>query len=105
MFAFRCGTNIVKAIVVAAPGLGFTLTPAALAGVEVPVHLWVGEKDDKVPYATNAKYVADALGSSVEIHSVPKRATCRSWLLVDRRKFPKSVPTRKGSTGQPSMRR
>lgn len=61
----------VKAIVVAAPGLGFTLTPAALSGVKVPVQLWVGEKDDKVPYATNAKHVADALGSTVEFHSVP----------------------------------
>jgi predicted dienelactone hydrolase len=61
----------VKAIVVAAPGLGFTLTPAALAAVKVSVQLWSGEKDDKVPFATNGKYVADALGAKVEVHSVP----------------------------------
>jgi predicted dienelactone hydrolase len=61
----------VKAIVVAAPGLGFTLTPAALSRVKVPVQLWSGEKDDKVPYATNGKFVVEALGSKVEFHSVP----------------------------------
>ena len=61
----------VKAIVVAAPGLGFTLTPAAMAGVTVPVQLWSGEKDQHVPYATNAKFVIDALGTRVEFHSVP----------------------------------
>lgn len=62
---------VVKAIVVAAPGLGFTLTPAAMAGVKVPVQLWSGEKDDKVPYVTNAKFVVEALGTKVEFHSVP----------------------------------
>ena len=61
----------IKAIVVAAPGLGFTLTPAAMAGVKVPVQLWSGEKDDKVPYVTNAKFVVEALGTKVEFHSVP----------------------------------
>jgi len=61
----------VKAIVVAAPGLGFTLTPAAMAGVKVPVQVWIGEKDDKVPYATNARLVVEALGAKAEFHSVP----------------------------------
>lgn len=61
----------VKAIVVAAPGLGFTLTPAAMAGVKVPVQVWTGEKDDKVPYVTNARFVIEALGTKVESHSVP----------------------------------
>lgn len=61
----------VKAIVVAAPGLGFTLTPAAMAGVKVPVQLWSGEKDDKVPHVTNAKFVIEALGAKVEFHMVP----------------------------------
>jgi predicted dienelactone hydrolase len=61
----------VKAVVVAAPGLGFTLTPAALSGVKVPVQLWSGEKDDKVPYLTNARFIVEALGTKVEFHSVP----------------------------------
>lgn len=64
----------VKAVVVAAPGLGFTMTPAALSGVKVPVQLWAGEKDDAVPFATNAKVILDGLGQKVEFHSVPNAA-------------------------------
>ena len=63
-------TTRLKAAVLAAPGLGFTITPAGLAGVRIPVQLWSGEKDVLVPYATNAKLIRDALGSSVEFHSV-----------------------------------
>lgn len=61
----------IKAVVLAAPGLGFTMTPAALAGVKVPVQLWIGEKDEAVPFATNAKVIMDGLGQSVEFHAVP----------------------------------
>lgn len=61
----------IKAAVVAAPGLGFTMGPAALAAVQVPVQLWSGEKDDKVPFATNARIVAEALGQRVEFHQAP----------------------------------
>lgn len=38
----------IKAAVLAAPGLGFTMKGSALDGVRVPLQLWVGEKDDKV---------------------------------------------------------
>jgi predicted dienelactone hydrolase len=64
----------IKAIVAAGPGLGFTMTPASMAGMKVPMQLWSGEKDDKVPYATNAKVIIEALaqhGRQVEFHSVP----------------------------------
>lgn len=61
----------IKAAVVAAPGLGFTMTPEGLAEVRVPVQLWSGDADDKVPYASNAKPVREALGSRVEFHAVP----------------------------------
>lgn len=60
-----------RAAVLAAPGLGFTMTPAALAGVSIPIQLWTGDKDERVPYATNAKPIRDALGSKVEFHAVP----------------------------------
>jgi predicted dienelactone hydrolase len=60
-----------KAAAVAAPGLGFTLDANTLSGVRVPVQMWSGEQDDKVPYATNAKPVRDGLGERVEFHSVP----------------------------------
>lgn len=61
----------IRAAVVAAPGLGFTMSPARLAAVQVPVQLWIGEKDDKVPYATNAKRVEEGLAARAEVHAVP----------------------------------
>ena len=67
----------IKAAVVAGPGLGFTMTPASMAGVTVPVQVWSGEKDDFVPYASNAKIIVDSLesnGRKAEFHSVPNAA-------------------------------
>lgn len=61
----------IKAAVVTAPGLGFTLDAAGLAGVRVPIQLWSGERDQSVPYATNTGPIRDALGSRVEFHAVP----------------------------------
>jgi len=64
----------VKAVVAAGPGLGFTMPPAAMAGVKVPVQVWSGEKDETVPYATNAKLIIEALGKNgqkVDFHAVP----------------------------------
>ena len=64
-------TPRLRAAVLAAPGLGFTMTPTGLANVQVPVQLWSGEKDEQVPFATNAKLIQQALGPKVEFHSVP----------------------------------
>jgi predicted dienelactone hydrolase len=61
----------IGAAVVAAPGLGFLMDSAAIAGLRVPVQLWSGDADDRVPYATNAKVVREAIGEAVEFHSVP----------------------------------
>jgi predicted dienelactone hydrolase len=60
----------IRAAVVAAPGLGFTMTPDSLSGVRVPVQLWSGDKDASVPYASNTKPIRDALGARAEFHSV-----------------------------------
>jgi predicted dienelactone hydrolase len=60
----------IKAAVVAAPGLGFTMVPNGLDEVQVPIQLWGADNDINVPYATNTKPVRDALGSNVEFHSV-----------------------------------
>jgi len=68
--AFQSDPRI-KAAVIAAPGLAFTFAPNGLENVQVPVQLWSGEIDDKVPYATNTKIVREALGNKVEFHSVP----------------------------------
>jgi len=61
----------IKAAVVAAPGLGFTMVPNGLDNVHVPIQLWGAEDDINVPYDTNTKLVQQALGSMVEFHSVP----------------------------------
>lgn len=60
----------IAAAVVAAPGLGFLFEPAGLAGVDLPVQLWVGSADDTVPLATNAGIVQRLLPSPPEFHSV-----------------------------------
>lgn len=71
----------IKALVLAAPGLGFSFSgPTALSQVDVPVQLWQGEQDDTVPDASNAKVVRDQLGSRVEFHPV-KGAAHLSFLL------------------------
>jgi predicted dienelactone hydrolase len=61
----------IKAAVVAAPGFGFTMARTRPDAVQVPVQLWSADKDDSVPYATNAGLVRAALGSNVEFHAVP----------------------------------
>lgn len=64
----------IRAAVLAAPGLGFTLAPADLSGVSVPVQLWGGTADETVPVATNAAYLAGLLGQKAEMHAVPGAA-------------------------------
>lgn len=61
----------IRAAVLAAPGLGFTFAEGGLSNVSVPVQLWVGEKDDVTPYASNGAIVKGELGAHVEEHSVP----------------------------------
>jgi predicted dienelactone hydrolase len=61
----------IKAAVVAAPGLGFSMPADRLVNVRVPIQLWSGDQDINVPYATNSKPLREALGSRVEFHSVP----------------------------------
>lgn len=60
----------IGAAVVAAPGLGFTLSAAALSNVTAPVQLWSGDADTTVPYETNARPVREGLGARVEFHAV-----------------------------------
>jgi predicted dienelactone hydrolase len=61
----------IKAAVVAAPGLAFSMGPSGFGNVSVPVQLWSAEQDTNVPYATNTRLVREALGPLVEFHSVP----------------------------------
>ncbi len=61
----------VRAIVVAAPGLGFTMDSVAMRGISVPVQLWSGDSDASVPFATNTQPIHAALGQRAELHRVP----------------------------------
>lgn len=60
----------IGAIVIAAPGLGFAFEPAGLAGVQVPVQMWVGSADDIVPYASNGAVVRRLLPQPADFHSI-----------------------------------
>lgn len=61
----------IKAVAIAAPGLGFTFEYGGLKEVHIPVQLWIGDRDDTVPAPTNAAIIQHELGSLVETHVVP----------------------------------
>ena len=61
----------IRAVVLAAPGLGFTFSKGGLANVAVPVQLWTGENDRVTPHASNGAIIQGELGDHVEAHSVP----------------------------------
>ncbi len=61
----------IKAIVVAAPALGFTFNKAGLASVTVPVQLWRADDDHILPAPFYADAVRSALPGAVEFHEVP----------------------------------
>lgn len=60
----------IKAAAVAAPGLGFTMVPNGLVGVQVPIQLWSGDQDNRVPYASNTELIRKLLDTKVEYHSI-----------------------------------
>lgn len=61
----------IKAVAIAAPGLGFTFEGGGFKDVHIPVQLWIGDRDDTVPAPTNAAIIQHELGSLVETHVVP----------------------------------
>lgn len=60
----------IKAVVAAAPALGFTFTREGLAGVTQPVQLWQAGADRILPAPFYAEPVRDALGRTPEFHRV-----------------------------------
>lgn len=60
----------IKAISIAAPGLGFTFEGGGLRNVRIPVQVWVGDRDDTVPAATNASIIEQELDGRAEVHVV-----------------------------------
>lgn len=61
----------IRAIVVAAPALGFTFDRAGLAGITVPVQLWRAGNDKVLPAPFYADAVHAALPPGVAFHDVP----------------------------------
>jgi predicted dienelactone hydrolase len=61
----------IRAAVVAAPGLGFTMGGQALGQVAVPVQLWSADGDVNVPEASNMRTVRAGLGQHADYHAVP----------------------------------
>jgi len=61
----------IKAIVVAAPAIGFTFDRAGLATVRIPVQLWRADDDKILPAPFYADAVREALPAKPEFHAVP----------------------------------
>ncbi|MFJ9451753.1 alpha/beta hydrolase family protein [Herbaspirillum sp. NPDC101397] len=61
----------IKAVVVAAPAIGFTFSPGGLHDVTMPVQLWRAEDDVILPHPSYAEAVRLALPKPPEYHVVP----------------------------------
>lgn len=62
----------IKALVVAAPALGFTFADGGLDALNLPVQLWRAENDHILPAPDYALAVRGALPAAPEFHAVPK---------------------------------
>lgn len=65
------GDARIKAVVVAAPALGFTFDRAGLSKVRLPVQLWRADDDQILPAPHYADAVRAALPARPEFHAVP----------------------------------
>jgi predicted dienelactone hydrolase len=78
----------IRAVVVAAPALGFTFDRAGLRAVRVPVQLWRAGADRILPAPFYADAVRAALPSPPEFHDVPGAghldflAPCAAWVTA-----------------------
>jgi predicted dienelactone hydrolase len=61
----------IKAAVIAAPAVGYTFTPAALAEATVPIQLWQAEDDRITVNRWHSDHVKANLPSPPEVHVVP----------------------------------
>jgi predicted dienelactone hydrolase len=60
----------IAAAVIAAPAIGYSFTPEALAGIKVPIQLWRGDSDELLPHPRHAQHVYDGLPTRPEYHVV-----------------------------------
>jgi len=61
----------ISAAVVAAPALGYSFTPEALAGIKASIQLWRGDSDELLPHPRHAQNVYEGLPTKPEYHVVP----------------------------------
>ena len=61
----------IKAVVIAAPTLGFTFSADALAPIKAPIQLWRAGNDEITPHPRHAEAVYQALATKPEYHVVP----------------------------------
>lgn len=65
------GDKRIKALVVAAPALGFAFDRPGLAGLTMPIQLWRADDDQILPAPDYADAVRSALPKAPEFHAVP----------------------------------
>ncbi len=63
----HAGDPRLGALALAAPGLGFAFGADRLAAIDLPVLIWSGTEDARVPHKTNGGPVAEALGAASEV--------------------------------------
>jgi predicted dienelactone hydrolase len=61
----------IRALVLAAPGMGFTMDGSALNDVQLPVQLWSGQRDTTTPYDSNARHIREGFGARLEYIEAP----------------------------------
>jgi predicted dienelactone hydrolase len=61
----------IAAAVIAAPAIGYSFTPEALAAIKVPIQLWRGDSDEMLPHPRHAQHVYEGLPTKPEYHVVP----------------------------------
>lgn len=62
----------IRAVVAAAPAMGFAFVPRGLAGVTAPVQIWRPELDEILMHPWNAELVRRLLPGGAEMHVVPR---------------------------------
>ncbi|WP_172330554.1 prolyl oligopeptidase family serine peptidase [Mangrovicoccus sp. HB161399] len=66
------GDSRIGAVAAAAPALGFAFGALDLAAVEIPVQIWSGALDLRVPHNTNGALVAAGLAAAPDVHVVER---------------------------------
>jgi predicted dienelactone hydrolase len=62
----------IRAVVAAAPAVGWAFTGRGLAALQVPVQLWRGAADEVLPHPWHAELVRRALPQPPALRVVPK---------------------------------